>query len=81
MLPSYFDYIFVLLKQKVRLRPEFGPKFLSSLGPNPARTRTESRKPGPTNNSALCAEILASAHFFWEFTQIFVSKIQRGFCV
>ena len=46
MLPSYFDYIFVHLKQKVRLRPELNPKFLSSLGPNPNPTR----KPGPTYN-------------------------------
>ena len=34
MLLSYFDYIFVHLRQKVRLRPELGPKFLSTLGPN-----------------------------------------------
>ena len=37
MLPSYFDYIFVHLSQKVRLRPELSPKFLSTLGPNPTR--------------------------------------------
>ena len=37
MLPSYFDYIFVLLRQKARLRPELSPKFLLTLGPNPAR--------------------------------------------
>ena len=37
MLPSYFDYIFVHLKQKERLRPELSPKFLSTLGPNPTR--------------------------------------------
>ena len=37
MLPGYFDYIFVHLKQKVRLRPELSPKFLSTLGPNPTR--------------------------------------------
>ena len=37
MLPSYFDYIFVHLRQKVRLRPELSPKFLSTLGPNPTR--------------------------------------------
>ena len=49
MLPGYFDYIFVHLKQKIRLRLEFNPKFLSTLGPNPARTRPE--KPGPTYNS------------------------------
>ena len=37
MLPSYFDYIFVHLRQKVRLRPELSPKFLSTSGPNPTR--------------------------------------------
>ena len=39
MLPSYFDYTFVHLRQKVRLRPELSTKFLSSLGPNPDQTR------------------------------------------
>ena len=38
MLPSYFDYIFVHLRQKVRLRPELSQKFLTTLGPNPTRT-------------------------------------------
>ena len=33
--PSYFDYIFVHLKQKARLRPDLNPKFLSTSGPNP----------------------------------------------
>ena len=37
MLPSYFDYIFGHLRQKVRLRPELSQKFLSTLGPNPTR--------------------------------------------
>ena len=37
MLPSYFDVIFVHLTQKVRLRPELSPRFLSTLGPNPTR--------------------------------------------
>ena len=37
MLPNYFDYIFVHLRQKVRPRPELSPKFLSTLGPNPTR--------------------------------------------
>ena len=40
MLPSYFDFIFVYLKQKARLRPDLGPKFLSTLGPNPTRLTT-----------------------------------------
>ena len=37
--PSYFDYIFVHLRQTVRLRPELSPKFLSALSPNPNPTR------------------------------------------
>ena len=50
MLPSYFDYISVHLKQTVRLRPELIRIFLSSLGPNPAQTRTRPEKPWPTYN-------------------------------
>ena len=50
MLQSYFDYIFVHLRQKVRLRPELSPKFLSTLGSNPARTRARPEKPAPTYN-------------------------------
>ena len=34
MLPSYFNFIFVYLRQKVRLRPDLSPTFLSTLGPN-----------------------------------------------
>ena len=49
MLPIYFDYIFVHLRQKVRFRPELSPQFVSTLGPNPARTRSE--RPCPTYNS------------------------------
>ena len=49
MLLSYFDYIFVHLRQKVRLRPKLSPKFLSTLG----RTRPE--KPCMTYNSELNA--------------------------
>ena len=37
MLPGYFHYIFVHLRQKVRLGPELSPKFLSTSGPNPPR--------------------------------------------
>ena len=37
MLPIYFDYIFVHQRQKVRLKPELSPKFLSTLGLNPTR--------------------------------------------
>ena len=49
MLQCYVDYIFVHFIQKVRLKPELSQKFLSTSGPNPARTRPE--KPGPTYNS------------------------------
>ena len=45
MLQSYFDYIFVHLRKKARLRAELSPKFLSTLGRNPARTRI--KNPGP----------------------------------
>ena len=49
MLPSYFDYIFVHLRQKAHLSSELSPKFLLTLGPNPIQTRPE--KPGPIYNS------------------------------
>ena len=49
MLPSYFDYTFLHLRQKAHLRPELSPRFLSTLGPNAVRTRPE--KPGRTYNS------------------------------
>ena len=44
MLPSYFDYIFVHLKQKARLRPVFNSEIFVNF-----RTRPE--KPGPNYNS------------------------------
>ena len=37
MLPGYFDYILVHLRQKARLRPKLSPKLLSTLDPNPTR--------------------------------------------
>ena len=58
MLPSYFDYSFVHLRQKARLKPELSPKFLSTLGLNPARTRTRPEKPGPTYNSGSNQQLL-----------------------
>ena len=33
MLPSYFNYIFVHLKQKARFKPELSSKFFLTLGP------------------------------------------------
>ena len=58
MLPSYFDYIFVHLKQKARLRPELSPKFLSTLGPNPARTRPEPDPKSPARLTTLLRVVL-----------------------
>ena len=43
MSPSYFDYIFVHLRQKVRLKPELSPKFLSIY----AQTRPELNPKSP----------------------------------
>ena len=37
MLPSYFDYIFVHLKQKVRIKPEMFVNFRPESGLNPTR--------------------------------------------
>ena len=49
MLQNSFDYIFVHLRQKVSLTSELSPKFLSTLGSNPAQAWP--KKPGPTYNS------------------------------
>ena len=35
MLPRYFDYIFVHLRHKVRLRPELSLNFFSNFRPEP----------------------------------------------
>ena len=35
MLPFYFNYIFVHLRQKIRLRPDLNPKFLTTLCSKP----------------------------------------------
>ena len=55
MLPSYFDCIFVHLRQKACLRPELSRKSLSSLGLNPARNPP--KKPGLTYNSGIVNNI------------------------
>ena len=73
MLPIYFDYIFVHLRQKVRLRPELSPTFLSTFGLNPARTQPE--KPAPAYNSAVeCTLVLALCYIkHYKNKQLFVS--------
>ena len=72
MLSDYFDYI---LRQKVRLRPESSPKFLSTLSPNPAQTRPE--KPGPTYNSGLRHSILASFQKLLETRECKIWRLRR----
>ena len=44
MLPKYFDYIFVHLRQKAHLRPELSPKFCQ------LKARTQKARP----NEQLC---------------------------
>ena len=58
MLLSYFDYIFVHLRQKLRLRPELSRKFLSTSGPNPAQTRPEPDPKSPARLTTLDWELL-----------------------
>ena len=53
MLPGYFNYIFVNLRQKARLGPELSPKFLLTLDSNLSLTLTRTKKPGQTYNCAL----------------------------
>ena len=53
MLPSYFDYIFVHVKTKSTSQAQIKPEILSTLGPNPARTQTRPKEPGPTYNSEI----------------------------
>ena len=69
MLPSYFGYIFVHLRQKARLRPELSPKFLSTLGANTVRTHPKS--PGRlTTLARLCS--IRAAFLYPIFLHIFI---------
>ena len=69
MLASYFDYILLHLRQKVRLRPDLNPKFLSTLGPNPARTRPEPDPKSPARLTTLICQVRADcAKVFIELT-------------
>ena len=70
MLPSYFDYILVHLRQKVRLRPELSPKFLSALGLNPARTLPESEldPKSPARLTTLMCFDASSCIFYYFFS-------------
>ena len=76
MLPSYFDYIFVHRRQKIRLGPELSPKSLSTLGPNPARKARPDLQLCSTSKGPQ-AEIV---RFFLVFTYTWqkdVAKISR----
>ena len=66
---SYFEYIFVHLRQKVRLRPELRTKFLSTLSQNPARTRPRPEKHGSSYNSGLYCFALKALAIDKTFTQ------------
>ena len=50
MLPIYFDYVFVHLRQKSTSQARIKPEMFVNFRPEPARDRPE--KPGPTYNSA-----------------------------
>ena len=45
MLPNYFEYIFVHLRNKARLRPELSPKFLSTLAPTRPEPEPDPKSP------------------------------------
>ena len=67
MLPNYFGYIFMHLRQKVRLRPKISPKLFSTSGPNPVRARCES-KPDPKSPARLTnlLQFMSKAIFLYQ---------------
>ena len=65
MLPRYFDYTFVYLKQKAHLRPEFSPNFFSASGPNPARTRPEPDPKSPARLTTLIPFDVKAWYFYY----------------
>ena len=69
MLPSYFEYIFVYVRQKARLRPELSPKLLSTLGQT---------QPKPNPKSPARLTTLLPSKIMWFFSTIFVYTI---FCM
>ena len=77
MLQSYFDYIFVRRRKKVRLRPELSPKFLSTLGTNPAQTLTRPEKPGPTYNSGFNGAKLSKAKSYFGEVSYLSKKLAK----
>ena len=56
MLSSYFDNIFVHLRQKARLRPKLSPKFCQ------LEAQTRPGKPGSTYNSATMQKLTLYVH-------------------
>ena len=70
MLLSYFDYIFVHLRQKVHLRPKSNLKFLSTLDPNPTRKA----RPDLQLRSRLSYHIEAEHPFLGSVCESFISS-------
>ena len=60
MLPSYFDYIFVRLRQKARLRPELSPKFFVNFRLKPCPNPNPTVKARP--DLQLCRAPLQRVH-------------------
>ena len=83
MLSSYFEYIFVHLRQKVCLRPELRTKFLSTLSQNPARTRPRPEKHGSSYNSELYCFALKALAIDKTFTQrnFYEAKLKLCQCI
>ena len=61
MLLSYFNYIFVQLRQKVRLRPELNPIFCQAW----ARTRPEPDLKSPARLTTLNKLVTCRRHQLW----------------
>ena len=65
MLPSFLDYILVQLRKKSRFRPKSRPKFLLTLGPNPARTQIQSKSPAQFTTLAHANACFEKESIFW----------------
>ena len=62
LFPTYFDYIFVHLRQEARPMPELSSKFLSTLGLNQALTRPEPDPKRTARLTTLVCYTVASRH-------------------
>ena len=77
MLPSHFDYIFVHVRQKTRLRPELSPKFCQLQ----ARIRPKPDPKSPARLTTLLrtlvAVVIKSNSILLLFQQTYTSKLMR----